>query len=323
MRNLPDRRSANLTCYHPDRAVTATGRTSRAVRDPPPEAGISVRELDSIAIVGAGRLGTALAAALRAAGHAVLGPLGRGADARGAPTPCSCACRTARSPARPPRSRPGRSSATAPAPPGSTRSAPHEAFSLHPLMTVPAEAPRDVLAGAGCAVAGTTPRALAAAEALARARSGMRADAVADEDRAAYHAAASIASNFLVTLEGAAERLAATAGVDRGAARAARARDRRELGGARRRAGAHRPDRARRRGDRRAPARGGRGARRPTCCRCSTRWSRRARRARRWRDEDRPHRRRAARARRRGARRRALGRRSCRRWAPSTPATTR
>src|SRR5204862_3683083 len=40
---------------------------------------------------------------------------------------------------------------------------------------------------------------------------------VADADRAAYHAAASIASNFLVTLEGAAERLAATAGVDRAA----------------------------------------------------------------------------------------------------------
>jgi predicted short-subunit dehydrogenase-like oxidoreductase (DUF2520 family) len=38
---------------------------------------------------------------------------------------------------------------------------------------------------------------------------------VADEDRAAYHAAASIAANFLVTLEGAAERLAATAGVPR------------------------------------------------------------------------------------------------------------
>jgi predicted short-subunit dehydrogenase-like oxidoreductase (DUF2520 family) len=43
----------------------------------------------------------------------------------------------------------------------------------------------------------------------------MHATSVADEDRAAYHAAASIASNFLVTLEGAAERLAATAGVDR------------------------------------------------------------------------------------------------------------
>ena len=48
------------------------------------------------------------------------------------------------------------------------------------------------------------------------ARLGMRAATIADEDRAAYHAAASIASNFLTTLEGAAERLAATAGVDRG-----------------------------------------------------------------------------------------------------------
>jgi glycerol-3-phosphate dehydrogenase len=47
------------------------------------EAGISVRELDSIAIVGAGRLGTALAAALGAAGLDVRGPLGRGADVTG------------------------------------------------------------------------------------------------------------------------------------------------------------------------------------------------------------------------------------------------
>src|SRR5581483_5832188 len=38
---------------------------------------------------------------------------------------------------------------------------------------------------------------------------------VAQADRAAYHAAASIASNFLITLEGAAERLAASTGVDR------------------------------------------------------------------------------------------------------------
>jgi predicted short-subunit dehydrogenase-like oxidoreductase (DUF2520 family) len=75
-------------------------------------------------------------------------------------------------------------------------------------------APPTIFAGAGCAVDGSTPRGLAAAEALA-AVLGMRATRVSDEDRAAYHAAASIASNFLVTLEGAAERLAATAGVDR------------------------------------------------------------------------------------------------------------
>jgi predicted short-subunit dehydrogenase-like oxidoreductase (DUF2520 family) len=69
-------------------------------------------------------------------------------------------------------------------------------------------------AGAGCAIAGTTPRALEAARGLARTL-GMHPVEVADEDRAAYHAAASMASNFLVTLEAAAERLAATAGVDR------------------------------------------------------------------------------------------------------------
>jgi predicted short-subunit dehydrogenase-like oxidoreductase (DUF2520 family) len=38
---------------------------------------------------------------------------------------------------------------------------------------------------------------------------------IPDRDRAAYHAAASIASNFLVTLEAAAERLLATTGADR------------------------------------------------------------------------------------------------------------
>jgi pantoate--beta-alanine ligase len=92
--------------------------------------------------------------------------------------------------------------------------APHEAFSLHPLMTVPAGADPTVFAGAGCAIDGTTARALSAAAALATALR-MQPTRVGDEDRAAYHAAASIASNFLVTIEGAAERLAATAGVDR------------------------------------------------------------------------------------------------------------
>jgi predicted short-subunit dehydrogenase-like oxidoreductase (DUF2520 family) len=172
------------------------------------EAGISVRELDSIAIVGAGRLGTALAAALGARG-----PLGRGADARGATTVLLCvpdseiAAAAAAIEARP---LVGHCSGAT----GLDVLFPHEAFSLHPLMTVPAGAPRDVLDGAGCAVDGSTPRALAVAEALAAAL-GMRATRVADEDRAAYHAAASIASNFLVTLEGAAERLAETAGVER------------------------------------------------------------------------------------------------------------
>src|SRR5690606_6775821 len=70
--------------------------------------------------------------------------------------------------------------------------------------------------GAAAAVAGSTDRALATATALAAAI-GLRPVEVEDADRAAYHAAASIAANFLVTLEAAAERLAATAGIDRAA----------------------------------------------------------------------------------------------------------
>ena len=167
-----------------------------------------MRELDSIAIVGAGRLGTALAAALGAPS-----PLGRGADARGASTVLLCVpdaeiAAAAASVALGPLV--GHCSGAT----GLDVLAPHEALSLHPLMTVPAGAPSSRFTGAGCAVDGSTPRALAAAEALA-ARLGMQATHVAGEDRTAYHAAASIASNFLVTLEGAAERLAATAGVDR------------------------------------------------------------------------------------------------------------
>ena len=79
-------------------------------------------------------------------------------------------------------------------------------------MTVPEHGAS--FAGAGCAVAGTSDRALDVARGLADALQ-MTAVEVPDEDRAAYHAAASIAANFLVTLEGAAERLAATAGVPR------------------------------------------------------------------------------------------------------------
>ncbi len=177
------------------------------------EAGISVRELDSIAIIGAGRLGTALAAALGAAGLDVRGPLGRGATPSGEGVVLLCVPdgeieRAAAS--IEPGPLVGHSSGAT----GLGPLSPHEAFSLHPLMTVPANTRPGVLAGAGCAVDGTTARALGVAEALA-AVLGMKATRIAEEDRVAYHAAASIASNFLVTLEGAAERLAATAGVTR------------------------------------------------------------------------------------------------------------
>ena len=92
----------------------------------------------------------------------------------------------------------------------------------------------------------------------------MRPFTVADEDRAAYHAAASIASNFLVALEDAAERLAATAGVPREALVPLVRATVENWARARRRARPDRPDRPRRRGRRRAPPGGGRASARPT-----------------------------------------------------------
>jgi predicted short-subunit dehydrogenase-like oxidoreductase (DUF2520 family) len=164
-----------------------------------------------VAIVGRGRLGGALVTALRGAGLAVDGPLGRGADGAGADMVILCVP-DGEIAAAAAHVVPGRlvghcSGATTLAP-----LAGHEAFSLHPLMTVPEHGAS--FAGATAAIAGATPRALEAARGLAQVL-GMRSVEVADPDRAAYHAAASIASNFLVTLKGAAERLAATAGVDR------------------------------------------------------------------------------------------------------------
>jgi predicted short-subunit dehydrogenase-like oxidoreductase (DUF2520 family) len=183
--------------------------------------GIPMRELDrqatdtsqlACAIVGRGRLGHALSATLREAGWPVEGPLGRGADGGGADVVLLCV---------PDGEIAAAAEAIAPGPmvghcsgargldaiPGHA-----ERLALHPLMTV-TEAGAE-FAGAGAAVAGSTPRAEAAATSLAESL-GMRPFAVAEEDRAAYHAAASVASNFLVTLEAAAERLAVSAGADR------------------------------------------------------------------------------------------------------------
>lgn len=172
------------------------------------------------AIVGAGRLGRAIASGLREAGLDVEGPLGRGARCPNADVvilavpDAEIAAAAALIERRADGSGPlvGHCS-------GATTLdvlAPHHAFSLHPLMTVPAEGAGGTgyLAGASAAIAGGTPHARGVAHQLAL-HLGLTPIDVADEDRAAYHAAASIASNFLVTLEAAAERLAADAGVDR------------------------------------------------------------------------------------------------------------
>jgi predicted short-subunit dehydrogenase-like oxidoreductase (DUF2520 family) len=86
-----------------------------------------------------------------------------------------------------------------------------ETFTLHPLQTFPT---RDTaIEGIPCAVSGSSADSLALARSIAE-RLGMRPFELDDQQRAAYHAAASIASNFLVTLEEAASELLGRAGVE-------------------------------------------------------------------------------------------------------------
>jgi predicted short-subunit dehydrogenase-like oxidoreductase (DUF2520 family) len=170
------------------------------------------------AIVGAGRLGRAMAAGLREAGIPVDGPLGRGARCPDADVVLLTVpdAEIAAAAAALERRDGGRLVGHCSGATTLDVLAPHEAFSLHPLMTVPADGTGGggCLAGASAAIAGSTPRARGIAHQLAL-HLGLTPIDVADEDRVAYHAAASIASNFLVTLEAAAERLAASAGVER------------------------------------------------------------------------------------------------------------
>ena len=169
-------------------------------------------------IVGAGRVGTALAGALRAAGVAVDGPLGRGER------PARCDAIVLCVPD-------GEIAAAAEVVTGAAPLIGHTsgatplsalahggvpAFGLHPLQSFAHPGVR--FEGAGAAVAGSTPEALAFATGLAE-RLGMRPFEIDDEGRAAYHAAASVASNFLVTLQAAAESIAAGAGLEREDAR--------------------------------------------------------------------------------------------------------
>jgi predicted short-subunit dehydrogenase-like oxidoreductase (DUF2520 family) len=166
-----------------------------------------------VAVIGRGRLGNAIAPALAAAGVDVVGPLGRDEvvdRAVDAVLLCVPDAAIAEAAAFHGRSAPliGHTSGATPV----SALGAAEAFGLHPLQTFTHGGGR--FDGCGCAVGGTTSRALAAADAVARCL-GMRPFELADSDRPAYHAAASIASNFLVTLEAAAEQVAATAGLDR------------------------------------------------------------------------------------------------------------
>jgi len=167
----------------------------------------------SLAVVGRGRLAGAVIDGLRSAPLRISEPLGHRPDVRGYDVVLLCVPDAAIVDA---------SSEIAPGPlvghcsgaTGLDALGGHAAFSLHPLMTVPAGSGGDRLRGAGAAVAGTTRTALDCARALATAL-GMRSFALAEADRTAYHAAASMASNFLITLEDAAEQIAAGTGLAR------------------------------------------------------------------------------------------------------------
>jgi predicted short-subunit dehydrogenase-like oxidoreductase (DUF2520 family) len=171
-----------------------------------------------IAVIGPGRLGTTLASALREAGREVTGPAGRGERPEAdvlilcvpdAEIPAAAETVAGAAPLV------GHTSGATPLAalePANARGT----FGLHPLQTFPAPLESGALerfAGVGCAVAGSGPAALAGATELAE-NLGMRPFPIDDEGRAAYHAAASVASNFLVTLEAAAERIAAGAGLE-------------------------------------------------------------------------------------------------------------
>jgi predicted short-subunit dehydrogenase-like oxidoreductase (DUF2520 family) len=89
---------------------------------------------------------------------------------------------------------------------------PHvQRFSVHPLQTFTRGRGPEQLDGAWAAVTGETTDALERANWLARTL-GLRPFELRDEARPLYHAGAAIASNYLVTLHRAASRLFAAAG---------------------------------------------------------------------------------------------------------------
>jgi predicted short-subunit dehydrogenase-like oxidoreductase (DUF2520 family) len=175
---------------------------------------VSERTSPSLRVIGPGRAGRALAAALDGAGWDVAGVLGRGDDVIGAAagvdllviaTPDAAVATVA--------------AAVEPVPTtvvahlagslGLDMLAPHaRRAAIHPLVSLPdPEVGARRLVGAWYAVAGDA----MAGEVVAAL--GGRSFAVDDADRATYHAAAAVASNHLVVLLGQVERLAGRAGV--------------------------------------------------------------------------------------------------------------
>ena len=93
-----------------------------------------------------------------------------------------------------------------------TALAPHQRrFSLHPLQTLTADRGPEQLDGAWAAITFETPEARETATWLSD-QLGLRWFELADADKALYHAGASMASNFLVTLYRLAAQLVETSG---------------------------------------------------------------------------------------------------------------
>ncbi len=179
--------------------------------------------LGRVAIVGCGRLGTALAAALARTGADVVGPLGRDASAEADAAllcvPDAAIAEAALSTAAWAPLVGHTSGATSIAVVAASTGV--ECFGLHPLQTFPGgDGDADRFQGCAAAVAGTSPAALEFADRLALVLD-MDPITIDETRRAAYHAAASIASNFLIVLQDAAEQIAEHAGLERAAARAA------------------------------------------------------------------------------------------------------
>jgi len=168
----------------------------------------------TIAIIGAGRLGGMLARALRAQGIVVHGPLGRGGGVPDVDIAILCvpdsAIPDAAASARRTATRIGHVSGATPLD--------DVDFSVHPLQTFTGAESPDVFHGIGAAISGRTLDDQRLAAQLARTL-GASPFEIDDAHRAGYHAAASFASNFVLTVLDAAEQLAASAGISSDEAR--------------------------------------------------------------------------------------------------------
>ncbi|MEV4736649.1 MULTISPECIES: DUF2520 domain-containing protein [unclassified Microbacterium] len=164
----------------------------------------------TIAVIGAGRLGVVLARALDAAGFDVRGPLGRSDEMPAVDLAILCvpdaAITEAAASVRPHAHRLAHVS-------GATGLDDVD-LSIHPLQTFTGSESPAVFRGVGAAIDGRTYADLVLAGEVAMTL-GMQTFRVDDAHRASYHAAASFASNFVLTVLDAAERLATPSGVER------------------------------------------------------------------------------------------------------------